>query len=155
MSKFRTSSPHTKKKLHFPSMPGAVKRSQKFNEKEREAIIRMDQNGMSRVAIAKALNVGASRIRSFFSRMKSLAFTGPKVVLKKTKMDGIVGRNVERLAREFPRYGVRKLANRYKQRFPNELYYPGRCQINRLLLKKGYKSGFKTRAPGLTDKHKQ
>lgn len=135
-------------------MNDSIKRSKKFNETEKQAIINMDAEGFKRSDIARALNVPPARIRSFFCRKKSLEFTGPKVILRKTKMDSYVGRNVERLAREFPRNGVRKLARIFKQRFPDEGYYPGRSQINRYLLSKGYKSGFKSRAPGLTEKHK-
>jgi transposase len=135
-------------------MNTASKRSQRFHELQKQTIINMDNQGFNSPAIGKALNVSASRIRTFLARKRSLDFTGPKVILRKLKMDGFVAANVEGLAVEFPEFGVNRLCKMFKQRFPNESYHPGASQIRRLLRHRGFISGFKTRAPGLTAANK-
>lgn len=115
----------------------------------------MKAEGFNSFQIGKALSIKPTRIRTFFSRQDALDYTGPKVILNSSKMDGFVGLTVERLAIEFPQFGVKRLAKMYKHRFPDESYHPGPSQIRRLLLRRGFVSGFKTRAPGLTRKNKE
>ena len=114
----------------------------------------MNADGYNAEAIGRALGVQAVRIRMYFYRKRSVEYTGPKVILKKSKMDGYVGQTVEAIACELPQFGVRRLAHIYSQRNSEALYSPGPAQINRLLLRKGYVSGFKKRSFGLTPAHK-
>jgi len=115
----------------------------------------MKAGNFNSTQIGKALTVSPDRIRMFFSRLNVQTYTGPRVILNKSKLDGYVGTCVERIASELPQFGVRRVSKIYKQRYPEESYHPGPSQINRLLQKKGFKSGFKIRAPGLTDIQKQ
>ena len=51
----------------FLSMNTASKRSQRFHELEKQTIINMDNQGFNSPTIGKALNVRASRIRTFLA----------------------------------------------------------------------------------------
>ena len=146
----RTNLHQSKKKGANFWMPTARINSRRFNQTEKQTIMNMNAQKFTSSDIGKALNVTPNRVRMFLHRFKALLYTGSRVILKKSKLDGYVGTCVERLASELPQFGVRRLAKVYKQRYPNASYYPGPSQIDRLLRKRGFHSGFKSRAPGMT-----
>jgi transposase len=134
--------------------PTPVRRARNFSNEEKKVIEKMKAAGVLSSEIGRALDVKDERIRQYLKRKRDIEYTGPKVILKKYKMDIPTGRAVEEAARERPSFGVRRLVHIVKQKLPGSHYHPGRSQIQRYLKKKGYVAGFRKKSCPLTPQHK-